>query len=103
MDMSSKKQLYSFHFEGNTYNGYVVSSTDILPHFHWFVFEDRNVIAKYGDSIAFKVENDQLIPQYHLTSPDFVAAVQHCLQKCLEALRQMEDEPAAMKTERTSE
>lgn len=103
MEKSNQKQFYSFHFEGNTYNGYVVSSTDILPHFHWFVFEDRKVIAKYGDSIAFKVVNDELTPLYHLTSPDFVAAVQHCLQNCLKELRQVEDEPAAMKTESRSE
>ena len=91
--MSSKKQRCSFDFEGRTYTGYVVSSTDIEPHFHWFVFDDRNVVAQYGDSIPFKIEEGKLLPQYHLTSPDFVAAVQTCVQQFIDGLLEDSTKP----------
>ena len=79
-----RKQQHFFEFQGITYSGYIVSSTDIQPHFHWFMFNDPSVIEQYGDSIAFKVEANQLIALYHLTAADFVAAVQHCVQQYLD-------------------
>lgn len=42
--------------------GYIVASTDIHPHYYWFVFDDLSFIQLYGDAIAFKVEDDILVP-----------------------------------------
>ena len=42
--------------------GYIVASTDILPHYYWFIFDDLEFITLYGDAIAFKVEDDTLVP-----------------------------------------
>ena len=85
---ASQKKKISFVYEGESYSGYVVSSTDILPHFHWFMFDDPKVIARYGDSIAYKVEEEKLVPVYHLTSPEFVKAVEECLYRYLDSLKE---------------
>ena len=91
MKLPSDKVKVSFVFEGINYVGYLVCSTDILPHFYWFVFEDAAVIATYGDSIAFKLEEGELIPVYHLTSPLFVNAVKECVQKCIDEKERKEN------------
>lgn len=77
----------SFIHDEVTYTGYIISSIDLEPHFHWFVFDDVEVISKYGDSIAFKQEDGKLIPVYHLTSPMFVQAVLECVQKNINELQ----------------
>lgn len=41
--------------------GYILASTDILPHYYWFMFEDIRFIRLYGDGIAFQVEDDKLV------------------------------------------
>jgi hypothetical protein len=71
----------SFEFEGRTRYGHIVSSTRLEPHFHWFMFEDADLVAVYGDSIAFKVQSGELIPLYHLTSPNLVDAVKECVEQ----------------------
>lgn len=83
---NGKQTRYSFEYKGRKYSGHIVSSTDIIPHFHWFVFDDREIIEKYGDSIAFKVVNGKILPLYHLTSPDFVDAVKACVIRVLEGV-----------------
>lgn len=87
MALKSDKIKTTFVHKGITYSGYIISSTDLDPHFHWFVFDDVNVIAKYGDSIAFKLEDGKLIPVYHLTSPLFVQAVLDCVQRNLNEMQ----------------
>lgn len=83
MTAKEDKQHCTFEFEGVSYCGHIVSSTSIEPHFYWFMFEDEHAIRTYGDSMAFKMHNGKLIPLYHLTSPQFVAAVQECVEKAL--------------------
>jgi hypothetical protein len=80
----NQQYLCSFEFEGMTYNGHIVSSTSIEPHFYWFMFKDEFAIRKYGDSIAFKMQEGRLVPLYHLTAPGFVAAVQQCVENMVE-------------------
>jgi hypothetical protein len=86
--MQTGEQRYSFELDGDTYSGHIISSTTIEPHFHWFMFEDHTVISKYGDSIAFKVKDGELLPLYHLTAPGLVAAVKNCVQQYLAELQQ---------------
>jgi hypothetical protein len=78
---TGKEHRCSFEFEGRKRYGHIVSSTRLQPHFHWFMFEDADLVAVYGDSIAFKVQDQQLIPVYHLTSPILVDAVKRCVEQ----------------------
>jgi hypothetical protein len=82
--MSNRPEKYtaSFEFKGTTITGYIISSTDIQPHFHWFFFDDVNLIATFGDSIAFKTVDGQLEPvNIIFKHKDFIEAVKDCVRK----------------------
>jgi hypothetical protein len=80
-----EKDAVSFEFKGTTVTGYIISSTDIEPHYHWFLLKDVNLINEYGDSIAFK-EKDGELKSVHvmINHLDFIAAVKDCVRKHIE-------------------
>lgn len=62
LDDKETRVRRSFVFRGQQYSGYIISSTDITPNFHWFFFNEEYLINTVADSIAFKLENGVLIP-----------------------------------------
>jgi hypothetical protein len=84
MNSRPEKDTASFDFKGMTVTGFIISSTDIQPHFHWFLFDDVNLIDTFGDSIAFKVDEGQLKPVSVIVKhQDFIEAVKRCVENHL--------------------
>jgi len=76
------KEKVSFDFQGITIAGYIISSTDMQPHFHWFLLEDANLIERFGDGIAFKEDNGKLEPVRLLPKHrDFIVEVRKCVEQ----------------------
>lgn len=51
-----------FTYQGKMHTGYIVSSTHAEPHYHWFYFNDEELIKEIDDCIGFKIQNDELTP-----------------------------------------
>ncbi|MCE3282678.1 MAG: hypothetical protein K0Q66_1415 [Chitinophagaceae bacterium] len=52
----------SFTYNNKVYTGTIFSSTKVLPHYHWFYFDDEEIINMIGDSLGFKAVNGWLEP-----------------------------------------
>jgi pyruvate/oxaloacetate carboxyltransferase len=73
------------HFKGNKITGIIVSSTNMLPHYHWFCFDDAEMVEKLGDSIAFKEVNGWLEPvAIYTRHADLVNALKDCISEHLQ-------------------
>jgi hypothetical protein len=74
-----RKKL-SFQYQGKSYTGYVIDSTDSEPHYYWLFFHDVELVKKFGDSIGFKMKNGQLVPtQRHDEDPAFVETIRELI------------------------
>ncbi|HEX6913895.1 MAG TPA: hypothetical protein VF145_01555 [Chitinophagaceae bacterium] len=70
----------SFEYNGRKHSGQVISSTHIEPHYHWFCFDDSELVKLLKDDcIGFKKTGDGLSPTRLF--------VQH--QELVETVRQM--------------
>ncbi len=45
-----------YHFKGNTYTGYIVTSKSEYPHYYWCFLEDAELINDLGDCITFQMQ-----------------------------------------------
>lgn len=73
-----------FAYMGKTYSGYVVSSTDLDPHFHWFFFNDKQFAEQFSDSIAFREINGSLRPVHNYSrNAELVLSVQKAVEAYL--------------------
>ena len=88
MKAQPDKTKASFDYKGNTFSGYIISSTDLHPYFHWFLLDDVNLVEKFGDSIAFTEENGILEPVRVLPKhAEFIRCVQECVEAHLKKKR----------------
>jgi hypothetical protein len=51
-----------FTYQGKKHTGYIVSSTNLEPHYHWFYFNDQELINEVDECIGFKIQNNVLTP-----------------------------------------
>lgn len=52
-----------FEYKGRQHRGQIISSTTIEPHYHWFYFDDEDIIGLIEDDcIGFQKKNDELHP-----------------------------------------
>lgn len=54
--------IEKFSLDDHEYSGYVISSLNITPHYHWFVFENEELKQKFGDEVGFIFSNGKLRP-----------------------------------------
>jgi hypothetical protein len=82
-----EKDAVSFDFEGTAVIGSIISSTDLKPHYHWFLLKDKTLMNIFEDTIAFK-EVDGELKEVHFSVKhlDFITAVKDCVRKHLELI-----------------
>jgi hypothetical protein len=56
------ENVIRFSFNGKEYTGNILSSLDIIPHYHWVIFRQPEIQDVLGDEIAFVVKNAELRP-----------------------------------------
>lgn len=61
------------------YYGYILESTEQQPFYYWFFLEDKELIKLYGDSISFRLENNELIPAHSYLNNEFVEIVKRAI------------------------
>lgn len=75
-----------FSYRGMNYSGHVISSTDLEPHFLWFIFDDQEIIDILTDSVAFREEDGQLTPvQIYSRNAELVRQVQQATEAWLQS------------------
>ena len=58
-----------FSYKGRQHSGYIVSSTNMEPHYHWFCFNSKEMSKLLNDDcIGFKIQNNQLLPTRPFTA-----------------------------------
>lgn len=57
-----------FEFNGTTYSGYLLSEASVDPKYFWFVFNEEEISALLGETIAFHLHEGQLLPVYQYTN-----------------------------------
>ena len=69
-------------YNNRTYHGYILDSTETLPHFYWFLLEDLELVRTYGDSITFRVEESELVSNRIYCGDDgFIEAVRQVIER----------------------
>ncbi|HEX6915614.1 MAG TPA: hypothetical protein VF145_10260 [Chitinophagaceae bacterium] len=82
--MVRSNNIVAFHYMGKTCSGYVMSSTDLEPHYHWFFFNEREYIERIGESIPFIVKDGELVPANHYSEHEgLVTVIKTVLEKLL--------------------
>ena len=56
------EQVLRFNYNGKEYSGYLISSFNIIPHYHWFFFHDQSIKSLVGDEIVFTEQDGKFIP-----------------------------------------
>lgn len=57
-----------FDFNGKTYSGYLLSSEKEDSKYFWFVFNEEEMSDLFGDTIAFHIQGEELLPVYQYTN-----------------------------------
>ena len=63
--VSHRDKIIAFTYHGQTCSGYIITSTDIEPHYYWFFFDSKEFIQDIADSIAFTDEAGKLVPVHN--------------------------------------
>jgi hypothetical protein len=74
-----------FEYKGRQHSGFIVSSTNVEPHYHWFYFNDEHIpgIIK-DDCIGFKKKGNQLHPTKIYTShTDLIEKVKSIVERTI--------------------
>ena len=72
-----------FEYKGRQHSGFIVSSTNIEPHYHWFYFNDEHISRIINDDcIGFKKEGNDLHPtKIYKSHTDLVETVQRIIER----------------------
>lgn len=75
-----RKQVH-FKYQGKDYSGYIIDSTDEMPHYYWLFFKDVELVKKFGDSIGFKLKDGRLVPtQRHVADQEFIETIKSIVE-----------------------
>ncbi len=78
-----------FTYDGKKHTGYIISSTNLQPHYHWFYFNDEELIKQVDDCIGFKLQNNELTPTRHFKNHDhLVETVKQIVQQRISSSNQ---------------
>ncbi|MCE3282972.1 MAG: hypothetical protein K0Q66_1709 [Chitinophagaceae bacterium] len=74
-----------FSYKGIQHSGYIVSSTNIEPHYHWFYFNSEEIgRLLHDDCIGFKLHKNQLLPtKQFIAHSDLVETVKHIVARSI--------------------
>jgi hypothetical protein len=73
-----------FTYKGRQHSGYIVSSTNLKPHYHWFYFHDELLINTVDECIGFKESNNELKPTMPFSAPnDLVETIKNLIEQQL--------------------
>lgn len=56
------EEMIQFSFRGKEYNGSVLSSFEMTPHYHWVIFRSPEIREILGEEVAFVVKDAMLRP-----------------------------------------
>ena len=83
------ENVIHFSFNGKEYAGTILSSLDMIPHYHWVIFRQPEIQEILGDEIAFVVKNAELRPVNSFLAnknKELFQQIQSAMQKHIQSL-----------------
>lgn len=82
-------KVITFNYQGKTYSGELIASTNMQPHYYWLSFNDSELKERIGESIAFMQNGDRIELVYTVTNnQDIVDVVKMAVAEKLQLAAQ---------------
>lgn len=80
--VNHRDKMIAFTYNGKPCSGYIITSTDIEPHYYWFFFESKEFIEAIADCIAFTMNSGRLEPVHNYSRHmDLVRIVRKLIER----------------------